>query len=462
MMRLSWSQPEDLVPHALAAAAEEGRDATTIRDRWLAAGGSPFAAVTGATPVAAPEELRMLARTLLTELDELSIPDALAAAEPDDIASIRSLAPAGSRMLAAGAIGPDYDDPDYDDRVRGAWLGRAAGCLLGKPVEKIPREGIRAIAQSTGNWPVSSYFTAIGLDPEIAEQYPWNRRSRPTSLVENIDGMPEDDDLNFPLIALELLERVGRGFTTRDVAESWLASLPGGRVFTAERITYRNLLDGYEPEVAGEVHNPFRDWIGAQIRTDLYGWASPGNPRAAAELAWMDARLSHRRNGVYGAMFVAAASATALVSDSIDEVITAGLDVVPRDSRYATAIRFGVDVARSGLETEEAIDAIYAEYGHLHWVHVLNNSALLAFALTRGAGDFETTIALAVTGGWDTDSTGATAGSLTGALTGASSLPTAWIDPLHNRLATSLPGFDGIGFDELARRTAAVVRRGVR
>lgn len=466
MMRLSWSQPEDLVPHALAAAVEEGRDTTAIRDRWLAAGGAPAAAVTGATPVAAPERLRMLARTLLTELDELVIPDALAAAEPDDLARIRSLSPTGSRTLVAGAIrpdndGPGNDDPDYDDRVRGAWLGRAAGCLLGKPVEKIPREGIRAIAQSTGNWPVRSYFTAVGLDPGIAERYPWNRRSRPTSLVENIDGMPEDDDLNFPLIALELLERVGRGFTTRDVAESWLASLPGGRVFTAERITYRNLLDGYEPEVAGEVHNPFRDWIGAQIRTDLYGWASPGYPQAAAGLAWMDARLSHRRNGVYGAMFVAAASATALVADSIDEVITAGLDVVPRDSRYAAAIRFGVEVARSGLETEEALDAIYAEYGHLHWVHVLNNSALLAFALTRGAGDFETTITLAVTGGWDTDSTGATAGSLTGALTGASALPTAWIDPLHNRLATSLPGFDGIGFDELARRTAAIARRGV-
>ena len=63
--------------------------------------------------------------------------------------------------------------------------------------------------------------------------------------------MPEDDDLNFPLIALGLLEARGRGFTTDDVAQSWLGNLPGGRVFTAERIVYRNLLDGDEPEVAG-------------------------------------------------------------------------------------------------------------------------------------------------------------------------------------------------------------------
>ena len=57
-------------------------------------------------------------------------------------------------------------------------------------------------------------------------------------------------------------------------------------------------------------------------------------------------------------------------------------------------------------------------------------------------------------GGWDTDSNGATVGSVVGALTGAAALPAAWSTPLRNRLATSLPGFDGIGFDELAARTA--------
>ena len=70
-------------------------------------------------------------------------------------------------------------------------------------MEKIPRAGIRAIAESTGNWPITGYFTARGLDPDVAAAYPWNRRSAVNSLVENIDGMPEDDDLNFPLVALD-------------------------------------------------------------------------------------------------------------------------------------------------------------------------------------------------------------------------------------------------------------------
>jgi ADP-ribosylglycohydrolase len=459
MLRLSWTQPEDLLPHALVAAELDGRDVADLRERWFAAGGAPEAAVSGATPQPALPELRELARALLREVDGRPDPVELVRAEPDGFAEIIAASPAAmseSALPAAQSNAPDAVAGDLGDRVLGAWLGRASGCLLGKPVEKISLDGIRAIARSTGNWPIASYFTEIGLAPEIAARYPWNRRSRPTSLVENIDGMPEDDDLNFPLIALGLLESAGNAFTTDDVAQSWLNDLPGGRVFTAERITYRNLLEGHEPDVAGSVQNPFRDWIGAQIRTDVYGWANPGDPASAARLAWTDGRLSHGRSGLYGAMFAAAACSAAVVASTVAEVLDAGLSVVPAGSRYAAAVRRGMELGGSDLDDVAAVDALHAEFGNLHWVHALNNSALLAFALTRGGGDFERSITLAVSGGWDTDSVGATVGSITGALTGAEGLPARWIEPLHDSLATSVPGFDGATFSELAARTLAV------
>ncbi|MGO4586542.1 ADP-ribosylglycohydrolase family protein [Arthrobacter sp. 2RAF6] len=451
MLRLSWTQPEDLLPHALAAAELDGRDVADIRKRWEGFGGEPHAAVSGATQHPAPPSLRRLARELLTELDERPDPAALVAAEPDVLEDILAAGTGTAFGSASGARAGDLKD-----RVLGGWLGRASGCLLGKPVEKVSLAGIRAIGQSTGNWPLKSYFTGVGLGAGTAARYPWNRRSGQNSLVENIDGMPEDDDLNFALIALGLLESAGRSFTTDDVAQSWLDNLPGGRVFTAERIVYRNLLDGIEPEVAGWHQNPFRDWIGAQIRTDVYGWANPGDPIAAARLAWVDARLSHGRSGLYGAMFTAGACAAAVTGATVQETIAAGLAVVPVGSRYASAIRHGAQLGQGDLSDEAAVDALHAEFGHLHWVHVLNNSALLAFALTRGNGDFERTITLAVSGGWDTDSVGATAGSIAGALSGAAALPAQWIDPLDNRLATSVPGFSGAKFSDLANRTLAV------
>jgi ADP-ribosylglycohydrolase len=448
MLRLTWTQPEDLVPHALRAATLDGVEIGDLAEKWVAAGGSLVPPVTGATPEPGSPELQTLGRAILSEVDDRRPPAELSRAEPDD----------QDEILALASPRPVPVSGDLADRIHGAWLGRAAGCLLGKPVEKISREGIRAIARSTGNWPISTYFTEVGLDPDLAARHPWNRRSRLTSLVENIDGMPEDDDLNFPLIALDLLERHGDAFTTDDVAQAWLANLPGGRVFTAERIAYRNLLDGYEPDVAGRVANPFRDWIGAQIRADVYGWTHPGDPVTAARLAWTDARLTHGRNGLYGALFAAAACSAAVAGTDIDAVIETGLSVVPPGSRFTAAIRYGVRLGTSTMSTEDALDALYARYGELHWVHVLNNAALLAFALTRGDGDYSTTITTAVTGGWDTDSTGATAGSLAGALTGAKSLPARWTTPLRNRLATTIPGFDGIGFDTLAARTVALVR----
>lgn len=355
-------------------------------------------------------------------------------------------------------------DERLPDRLHGAWLGRAVGCVLGKPVEKVPREGIREIAQATGNWPITGYFTEVGLPDTLARRWPWNRRSRWTSLAENIDGMPEDDDLNYPLLALLLTERHGRDFTTGDVAQLWLDELPAGRTFTAERAAYRNLLLGLTPPDVARHHNPFREWIGAQIRADVFGWINPGRPGAAAELAWRDARLTHTANGVYGAMFAAALGAACLVLDDPEAVVRAGRSVVPDGSRLARALDLAVTAAHEeepGHEGWERVtDRIAAAHPDLHWVHVLHNAALVAAALVHGRGDFSATIARVVAGGWDTDSDGATVGGVVGAITGAAGIPARWTEPLHDRLATSIADLDGVTFTELARRTRALVEHG--
>ena len=60
-----------------------------------------------------------------------------------------------------------------------------------------------------------------------------------------------------------------------------------------------------------------------------------------------------------------------------------------------------------------------------------------------------------VAGGWDTDSNGATVGSICGALPAPRPCRPRGSTRCANRLATTIAGFDGIGFDELARRTVA-------
>lgn len=455
-MRVTWVQPEDLLAHELRQSADEGRAVGPVAARWTAAGGEAHAPHGGASPSAASPRLRVLARELLDELAGLPVDPALAAAEPDELARIlAAAAPVPALPPARGSAGPGARTAA--DRLLGGWRGRAAGCLLGKPVEKIPRAGIREILEATGRWPLADYFTARGLPAQVSERWPWNKASRGTSLVENIDGMPEDDDLNYPLLGLLLLERHGGAFTEDDVAQLWLTHLPGGRVFTAERAAYRNLLDGYSPPQCAAYRNPFREWIGAQIRGDVYGWARPGDPRGAAALAWRDARISHTRNGIYGAMYAAALVSAACVADNVEAVLDAGLSVVPAGSRLAHAVRFARDLAADHPgDVETAVDELYGAYGDLHWVHVLNNAALVTLALAASGGDYQTGICAVVAGGWDTDSNGATVGSVLGTLLGASALPERWVAPLRDRLSTSLPGMNELSFTELAARTLAV------
>ncbi|QFY10981.1 ADP-ribosylglycohydrolase family protein [Nonomuraea phyllanthi] len=462
MIRLTWVQPEDLVGHELRQAAEDGRasgpDGDRVRGiarRWHAAGGHDAPPRAGASEPGAAR-LRGLAEELLDEL--AAIPSPLD--EPSDLAGIIAACPAWPRPRAtpAGSAHPASPDPRSRPgaarradpaRVLGAWLGRAAGCVLGKPVEKIPRAGIREVAEATGNWPIRGWFTATGLPDDVARRWPWNRRSAVNSLAENIDGVPEDDDLNYPLLALSVLERHGRGFTTEDVARLWLDELPAGRTFTAERVAYRNLLDGVEPPRTATHRNPFREWIGALIRADVYGWVNPGDPAAAAELAWRDARLTHTANGIYGAMFVAAMCAASMVATDATEVVRAGLSVVPERSRLHGAVRLAAADAAREDDFERVVDLLHKRHGSLHWVHTINNAALVAATLVHGRGDFTATIAGAVAGGWDTDSAGATAGSIAGALHGG--VPDQW--RMRDSLSSSLTGFDGVSLAALAART---------
>ncbi|MFF8605225.1 ADP-ribosylglycohydrolase family protein [Streptomyces sp. NPDC015346] len=443
-LRVTWVQPEDLLGHELRQAAEDGRDASAIAARWRAAGGLPAPGAAGASPDPAPPHLRALARTLLDELSALPRP--LSADEPTSLPALR-----------AGASRPAPMDvaPGLYDRLHAAWLGRAAGCLLGKPVEKLPLHAIRALARAAGDWPLSSWFTAEGVPPALLAAHPWNRRSAATSLAENIDGMPEDDDLNYPLLNLLLLQRCGRDFTTADVARLWLDELPAGRTFTAERVAYRNLLDGVEPPLTAVHRNPFREWIGAQIRADVHGWIHPGDPMAAAAQAYRDAALTHTANGIYGAMFVAATLATAATGTAdVHQSLAAGLAVIPPRSRLARAVRLGIETARATPDFDLVVDRLHDTLGGYHWVHAVPNAALLAAALTHAEGDFSRSICAAVSGGWDTDSNGATAGSVAGLLAGhPDRLPERWTSPLKNRLSTSIPSFDGTGFDTLAELT---------
>jgi ADP-ribosylglycohydrolase len=271
-----------------------------------------------------------------------------------------------------------------------------------------------------------------------------------------IDGSPRDDDTDYTVLATLVLEAHGPAFGPDDVAAEWLRRLPFMAVYTAERAAYRNLIAGHRPPRTATLVNPYREWIGAQIRVDAYGYASPGDPERAATMAFADASVSHTGNGIYGAMWAAALIAAAFAETTMRAALDSALAVVPARSRLAEALRGVLALHEQGLDWEAARDVLEARHGALSPVHTINNAAVVSAALLWGEGDFARTVALAVQGGWDTDCNGATAGSAFGAMHGRAALPDEWIAPLHDRLRTGLFGVGELRISELAARSLAL------
>ena len=69
--------------------------------------------------------------------------------------------------------------------------------------------------------------------------------------------------------------------------------------------------------MSATLNNPWREWIGAQMRGSVCGMVAPGNPLLAAQLAWTDGTVSHVNNGVLGEVFNAILVSLAYVEDDV-------------------------------------------------------------------------------------------------------------------------------------------------
>ncbi|ASN22045.1 ADP-ribosylglycohydrolase family protein [Arthrobacter sp. YN] len=375
-------------------------------------------------------------------------------AEPEGVEAIRESLPAAPPVTEA-------ESSTLADKIHAAWLGRIAGCNLGKPVELgdyWTSDHIKAYLQLAGAYPLRDYVPALDPMPTGFEL----RECWTETTLGNVNGSSRDDDIDYSILALHLLETHGADLSPEHVADAWTALLPLRQVFTAERAAYINITNGLTGPDIANYRNPYREWIGAQIRGDVYGYVFPGDPWKAAELAFQDASLSHVANGVYGEMWAAALISAAFTSNDASEAVKVSLSVVPPGSRLAEAIHAVLQLHKDGLDWDQALKQIQSLYGHYSWVHTVNNAALVVAGLLWGEGDYTRSVGLTVMGGWDTDSNGATVGSVAGILAGTAKLPSHLIDPLQDRVRSALFGFDNARISDLAERTFSLAVNGLK
>lgn len=372
--------------------------------------------------------------------------------EPSTLEEIRQLRQMGEAL-------PAVDTNKLPNQIHGAWLGRVCGCMLGRTVECIRTDELIPFLTESGNYPMHRYISRKDISEYVINKYTYRFASR--DYADDGKGMPSDDDTNYTVMSQLMIDKYGRDFTPYDVSRAWLYFQRKDAYCTAEHVAYCNFVKGYEPPESAVYKNPFREWIGAQIRTDYYGYINPGNPELAAEMAFRDASISHVKNGIYGAMWVSAMLAAAAATRSMETIIRSGLAQIPHTSRLHEAITQVLDWYNSGVSSKKCFANIHARFDEFvehDWCHTISNAMIVAASLLYGHGDYGKSICLAVQTGFDTDCNGATVGSVVGMAYGTAAIGKEWSDPIRDTLNTSIFGVGTVKISDMAAKTMAHVK----
>jgi hypothetical protein len=374
--------------------------------------------------------------------------------EPDDYARIIADAGAPPTLRPLG-------DAQYAERIAGAWHGRCAGVVLGKPLEMgLNRAQIQEYLESVDAYPLDGWV------PYRSEKLGRTLR-HPASTRGNIRYVEPDDDVHYTIMALLLVEAKGTGFSRLDVGMNWLRNVPYHWLYSCTRQAYYHLVNMAEDRPAEEQIaefptklNPMREGINPAIRADFWGYIRPGDPRGAALLAHRESSVNAVKNGIYGSMYVAGCLGAALSQEpTMEAILQGGFSAIPRRSRLAHALRNVIAWYGEAGDWVPVCDRIAEQYGHLPFAGGINNMSIVVLSLLHGGLDLGQTIATAAMCGMDTDCTAGTAGSIVGAAIGYEAIDPRWIAPFNDTVRTAVAGFGHGTISDLVRRTVDAYRQ---
>ena len=341
--------------------------------------------------------------------------------EPTDLNGIKAEMP--SLKLPAIAV----DGGNVRDRILGGWLGKNIGGALGGPIEGWTRQRI-----------VETYG-------EITDYV-----QKPPSTL--------NDDTAYEIAALHVLEENGRDFTACDIGLEWVERIP--QSYTAERVAIENMKRGIMPPECAIIDNPYREWIGGQMKGEVWGLLCPGRPADAVDYAYRDAIIAHERNGVYGELYDAALIAAAFAESDPRTLLEGCLGFVPARSRFAEVVRDSIrwcDESRSWQVAWEKAEASHA--GRYHPDHTFPAICSVVIGLLFGDGDFERSTCITATCGLDTDCSAGQTAAIMGTILGASRIPAKWKDPIGDDFETFVVGYERLKTSEVAEWTYRLGKR---
>ncbi len=265
-------------------------------------------------------------------------------------------------------------------KIWGSWTGKVAGGTFGMPVEGRDRRII------------------INMHPPLSG---WS--------IHHRQGINDDEQYELiSILALEALddEEFAKRFKAGTILEPdylgsfWLKYLLPQYVFTAEKAAYDNAKNGVPWEHAGDYvyehdgkvfGNEYADWIGAQMKGELYGMLLPAWGwykksksdlellQPCLDLSLQDALIAHREVGIVGELFISALISVAIVHNPYEykEEINFPKSAVHRwdkaENEYFDAFTQQIDQAGICAETIigdiKRIKTVMLEYASLiDWI----------------------------------------------------------------------------------------------
>jgi len=292
---------------------------------------------------------------------------------------------------------------DYTERVYAGVLGKIIGVYLGRPFE---------------GWTYERIMAELG---EI------------TSYVHERRGVPlvvTDDDISGTFTFLRALPDYGNDpdLTPAQIGQTWLNYIIEGRTIlwwggignSTEHTAYLRLKAGITPPMSGSIGlntKVVAEQIGSQIFIDGWAMVSPGDPERAASFARRAGSVSHDGEAIYGAQVVAAMEAQAFVEPDIHRLIDTALSFIPTDSVIARMIADVREWHAREPDWRKTRSMIAANYGYDTYpgnCHMVPNHALIIHSLLHGEDDFQKSLMIVNTSGWDTDCNSGNVGCILG------------------------------------------------
>ncbi|MBN1248016.1 MAG: ADP-ribosylglycohydrolase family protein [Anaerolineae bacterium] len=341
---------------------------------------------------------------------------------------------------------------DYVERVYAGVLGKIIGVYLGRPFE---------------GWTYDRILAELGeIDYYVNDRLPW----RPPLIVT-------DDDIGGTFTFLRALPDFGNSpaLTSAQIGQTWLNYIIeertilwwGGLGNSTEHTAYLRLKSGIEAPASGSIAlngKLIAEQIGAQIFIDGWAMVAPGQPELAADLARRAASVSHDGEAIYASQVLAAMEAYAFVESDIPKLIDTGISVIPSDSVIYRMIEEVRDLHAVESDWHRARAKLTAHYNYENYggnCHVVPNHALIILGLLYGGGDFNQSMLVVNTAGWDTDCNSGNLGCLLGIRGGLETFNKGrdWRGPIADRLYLSTAD-GGRAITDAAREAQHIISAG--